>query len=380
MKLSDISYQLNSVSRDYWENELLRKVEQKFGKRIKTKGDASQLSLELLKEKNISISVSTIRRIYGLLPQRNKSVHTLNGLSRYISFNSFDDYVEFKQKISASFLSINSNTELLETAITLISEDNPRFDQILIFALLTKQALDSGDEDLLEVIFTSTVLRNTICFNEDLHDLFTQIISASVFSEKYVKQPSILIDYVYFQELFLSRYVDTENEKLEKFYKVIIEVHPTSSLFNLACSVLSFNAIMNGKFKEGKRWFDLIRMEEINNVELSGRVALLKKIYLKKDKNWLLETIYQNQNNLHLYLIDIVAYHLKIKDKEFLSGLFTRFKIQIFEHQKLVSPSINKLYLLGFKFCGQLDAESETQESIGLNSNSTYSRLKKQLE
>ncbi len=75
-------------------NQLKAQVELVFGKAVRTQKDCNSLSIQILTTTGEVISHSTIRRCWGLLKANTKpSLATLNVLSNYCCFKSWDDFV-----------------------------------------------------------------------------------------------------------------------------------------------------------------------------------------------------------------------------------------------------------------------------------------------
>ena len=70
------------------------KIEKKINRKIKNRGDCQYLSDRIHIELNESLSYNTIRRVFGIQLDCNTkpSINTLNILSQFIEFNSFDSY------------------------------------------------------------------------------------------------------------------------------------------------------------------------------------------------------------------------------------------------------------------------------------------------
>lgn len=375
MKVTDISNQIKKKLLNNWERQLLNQVEYKFGKKIITKGDASELSLSLLRQKKIKISTSTIRRLYGLLPKTKTSTSILNSLSRYIDFNSYDDFLEFQQTAFYRTLCASNNLDILHNGLSIISKNTISYDQVLFITLITNQALKLRDYEVIREIFSNENLFEAITANEDMHDLFAQSISSSVLECKYTRAPKTLALYPFFDQLFLSRFVDTENHELENYYRFIVKEKSKSELYNLSCSVLSYNALMLCQKDEARKWYNLIDFNKENSIELAGRICLLDWVLNKKDDEWLLSQFDKYQNQAHLFAIDIVSYCIKTKDVQFLKKLFNRFKTPIFSHLKLVSPAINKIYALGMECCNMFNESADETFQGDIQSNTTLSNL-----
>ena len=81
--------------------ELRRSVELTLGFDITSTRDCEVLSMELERfDRRFSLSVSTLRRFFGLIPQKNDySLSTLNSLARYTGYTSFKNWEDSRGQI-----------------------------------------------------------------------------------------------------------------------------------------------------------------------------------------------------------------------------------------------------------------------------------------
>ena len=78
--------------------ELLKdQVKKKFGRRILSSADCQNLCTDILRSSSVKISFNTIRRFFNLMKAKNApSMYTLNALSNYCGFFSFENFVTSK--------------------------------------------------------------------------------------------------------------------------------------------------------------------------------------------------------------------------------------------------------------------------------------------
>lgn len=74
--------------------ELKGRIEKSFGKKIISRGDCELLSEDLYRKTGVVISYNTIRRMFGLAEYRQPRLTTLNHLSNYIGFQSYQDFTQ----------------------------------------------------------------------------------------------------------------------------------------------------------------------------------------------------------------------------------------------------------------------------------------------
>ncbi len=78
-------------------------VERAIGFKIKTTTEAKAFHQLLVEKTNSTVSLSTIRRFWGLIPQRKPNQHTLNELSKFIQYQSFYHYSKNKSQFATWF-------------------------------------------------------------------------------------------------------------------------------------------------------------------------------------------------------------------------------------------------------------------------------------
>lgn len=78
-------------------------VERAIGFKIKTTTEAKAFHKLLVEKTNSTVSLSTIRRFWGLIPQRKPNQHTLDELSKFIQYQSFYDYSKNKSQFATWF-------------------------------------------------------------------------------------------------------------------------------------------------------------------------------------------------------------------------------------------------------------------------------------
>jgi hypothetical protein len=371
----NISYQFKDFDKSKLTNSLIIKVANYFGTSINSKGDAEMLSLNISRRKGIQLSANTIRRIYGLLPPTKPSASTLDKLSNCIGFKSFEQYAHKEYENNIILINSKSIQEPIDLIIQNTKEDELSLKDIVYLAFITNQALNQADNKTVAYIFSNRKLHKLITSNEDLHDTFAQLIGPNILVPHYIKNPKILFDLPYFQDLILSKYVDTENNDLSVFYRFILTEYMDSPYFNLASSVLALNYLYLNKLDESKFYFKKIYRKNIIAPELLGRFNLLKMIHECKDINWLIEESKDHIDQLHLYSIDIASYFSRTKNKEFIYRYYSEFRPFLFVHQKMISYELIKLYSACYNVFAKTKTSTEYKSDCGLNSNTTYLNL-----
>lgn len=76
-------------------NHLRKEIERKIGRRILSSADCHQLCAEISKWTQTNIGFNTVRRFFSLMKADHQpSLYTLNTLSNYCGFSSYDDFVK----------------------------------------------------------------------------------------------------------------------------------------------------------------------------------------------------------------------------------------------------------------------------------------------
>lgn len=78
---------------------LLKVVESVFGKKVLSFTECTQLSEAVFATTGTTLNVSTLRRVFGLVPAKySPSAHTLHTLARYCGYLSFDELVDSRKE------------------------------------------------------------------------------------------------------------------------------------------------------------------------------------------------------------------------------------------------------------------------------------------
>lgn len=78
---------------------LPQEVEKKLGRRVLSSSDCHDLSTEIELKLKIKVSFNTLRRFFGLIKADHKpSIYTLNSLSCFCGYSSFDDFINSKRE------------------------------------------------------------------------------------------------------------------------------------------------------------------------------------------------------------------------------------------------------------------------------------------
>ena len=91
--------------------ELKLLVEQLYGKKLSTTTDFEEFSLTIHKKHGLTVSASTMKRLYGYVGDSHKPrVSTLDTLARYIGHKDYDSFLQWLKKstrYNSSFFDAN---------------------------------------------------------------------------------------------------------------------------------------------------------------------------------------------------------------------------------------------------------------------------------
>ena len=98
--------------------ELKRIVEQRYGKRLLTTTDFEVFSLHLQKKYGLTVSSSTLKRLYGYVGDMHKPrVATLDQLAVYIGHRNYTAFVEWLKTISRYNSSFFNASQVLSSSL-----------------------------------------------------------------------------------------------------------------------------------------------------------------------------------------------------------------------------------------------------------------------
>jgi hypothetical protein len=257
--------------------EILKKrVEEKIGKPVKTRGDCELVSNAVLETLDIDISYSTIKRLYGLAPYTNPNSKTTNTLALFVGYKNYAHFSQnyrHKDKIDLSQLtykavSIGNEQAILELVIkTKKSSEN----FIGFIVLLTRELFHNKNYSLLDKIFKLKALNfNSFSYSEALY--FGN--SIGLLLRKKTVIDFVLLNNTNFLNTIYLTFVDYSNlngyygEWTEKINRKKTETEIT--LFT--ASLLEFkNFLNNKKLKELDE--DLIYNKELHPILCSRLLA-----------------------------------------------------------------------------------------------------------
>ena len=117
---------------DVFQEKLKIDIEREIGFKILSTTEAKVLNDLLLENHIYDLSLSTIRRFWGLIPNRKPNQKTLNALSMFLGYKTFLDYVTYKNRFEQLYL-------------------DEKFQR-----LKSKDSLSMGDLNFIEFVYLNT--------------------------------------------------------------------------------------------------------------------------------------------------------------------------------------------------------------------------------
>jgi hypothetical protein len=192
--------------------ELKGEIEKSFGRKIVSRGDCELLSDDLYRKTGVTISYNTLRRMFGLAEYRQPRITTLNHLSNYIGFKSFQDfnqrYAEVDIWPSWEQLYVAISTDDIHRTIEMLRYRQLNNLQFAIsFTIVTRELLLSDNIEGLIELFRSPFFQ----FSQMTYDEVAQVgVLTGLLFRTYSNEESEkrLLKEPNFRDLILKIYVD----------------------------------------------------------------------------------------------------------------------------------------------------------------------------
>jgi len=217
LHLKQIYFDVVEILIHYWYiwkmiEELKSKIENSFGKKINTRGDCELLSDDLFRKTGVVISYNTLRRMFGLAEYRQPRITTLNHLSNYIGFKSFQDFNQRFTEVDAwpswEQLYVVVSTDDIHRIIEMLRYRQLNNLQFAIsFTIVSRELLLRNNIDGLVEIFRSPFFQfSQMSYDEVaqvgvLTGLLFRTYSNEELEKRLLKEPN-------FRDLILKIYVD----------------------------------------------------------------------------------------------------------------------------------------------------------------------------
>ena len=192
--------------------ELKSQIEKTFGKKLNNRGDCELLSDDIHRKIGVLISYNTLRRLYGMAEFRQPRMSTLNHLSNYIGYKSYQDFTQRFAEVDAwpswEQLYVLVSTDDIHRIIEML-----RFRQLnnlqfaISFTIVTRELLLRDDIKGLIEIFRSPFFQFSEMTYDDVAQIgvLTGLLFRTYSNDEIEKQ---LLSEPNFRDLILKIYVD----------------------------------------------------------------------------------------------------------------------------------------------------------------------------
>ncbi len=330
---------------------LKRDVESSVGFKIKSTTEAKNLHKLLIEKQNSSIGLSTIRRLWELVPSRKPNQKTLDELAKFIDYKSFLDYNKHKSKDSSwiEILKINqlkfkkslSKTDLDSLTSYFFNQKSPIFHINLIEnAILTKKwqvVFDIFDPTKNELLIENGKISG---FSAKIANLTCEFLYH--LPKKNNETIRILAHHPNFKNYCIYVYIDIL--RLNKEYGAIlkeVKSSPLTSEEKLFHSLIDgLHVYLNNQSISEIKLQDSLEIQNINPV-LRGRYLGYQILYLSQNKEYEKEeelwnlylTIVTSNENRRELLHEFVVHMILGKRMNKLEYLLKQFHDDIFDGQ-----------------------------------------------
>ncbi|CAI8232273.1 MAG: Uncharacterised protein [Formosa sp. Hel1_33_131] len=264
---------------------LKKRIEQKIGKPVETRGDCDLVSNAILETLDVDISCSTLRRLYGLAPYTKPNSKTLNILAQFIGYKNYAHFSQndaYREKIDLSQITYKAVSVGDEQAILELVQKTKKSPENFIgfIVLLTRELFHNQDYHLLDELFKLKALSySRFSYSEALY-LGNSI---GLLLRKQAKVDPVLLNNTNFLACVYLTFVDYSslNGYYGEWTENIDRTHPKSEISIFTFSILEFRNFLNQKpVKEPKG--DLIYSNQLNPI-LCSRLLALKLLVNETD-------------------------------------------------------------------------------------------------
>jgi hypothetical protein len=359
-------------------NELRSRVERLFGRAIKTKQDANELSLFIRDRQKENLSPSTLRRFFALVKPTRPSSVTLNILSRLVGYESYQDFslaqsalVANGPEISTHYFSLKSLTDSLQL------KDRLNTFEVRLLSELIRYNFKDQNILALQHFFTDLKVYQLLTADEITADIFAQSIGNQVLELK-DRDLQYLLNTKYFISIYVNHYVDVGNYRFDRMYRMASEkadiLEGDIIFFN---SVLSINAFYRQEIKIGERHLSILSELETEpgHPVLAGRLALLRWIK-NRDDDELMAAAAAFQTEIDTFSMDLMAYFLLNKERQILAKWIRRFEDQLTKGSAWYSHTTKVYYRLARAILHDSSLPPASELSLqGLKSRAIYDQV-----
>ena len=349
-------------------NVLRKRIEEKIGRPIKTRGDCELVSNTMTETLDIDISCSTIRRFYGLAPQTKPNIKTLNTLAQFIGYKNYIHFTQtdiYREKIDLSQLTYKAVFDGDEKVIiNLVNSTKKSLENFTGFiVMLTRELLHNESYSLIDKLFRLKALAfDTFSYSEVLY------LGNSI-GLLLRKQPEIdvlLLRNTNFLQCVYLTFVDYSN--LNGYYgewtETIHRNSPTNEIALFSSAVLQFKFFLNCK-KPVDSHKDLIFSTHLNPILCSRLLALKLLVNNSNQTSEILNTykqVHAKKSNKIDYYYELYTTAILTKNQQLMAFLIGEINIDQKPNFYYHKNHLNSFYLMSafyYKSCGELSNEKK---------------------
>jgi hypothetical protein len=304
---------------------LKTEIESKINRTLLGRGDCEYLSKRIIEETGNSLSYNTLKRVFKIDAKSNVKPResTLNVLSTFIGYNSYEDFKKEKSWSTEWFLQLKVNglIDRIDEKEILFELSSPwilKKDFLVSFVTLIRELFFLTKIDLIDVIFKKGIVKfNTLSYSESLYlgNGIGSIMRKTPLTDENLYK--LLCNYNFLNFVFLT-FVDYNS--LVGYYGKLNEIITTNSI-NLKSDQREFfkaivtlrDVLMTKKiksinyFKKNMDTFHPILIGRLASLEIAFRVQsnmeyndVLEDISLKMNSN-------KNKNMDYLYELNTIS-------------------------------------------------------------------------
>ncbi len=343
-------------------------IQHKIGYKIKSTKEAVMFTEELHSKVNCSISLSTIRRFYGLIPYRNPQKATLDALAQFLGFSSFSKYNQYRIDSKGwidelTLIDIKKSPVLEKKHIKYLNQLSKNKEFPIVLSRLFEFAYIENKKDFLcslfqakelnlfqypdhinSVVFkTAFLIYNTIELSTPRTQLLNALLKLELFRD--------YIIYNYIKSHDLNRNYGSILKQIQKSTK-----RPSEQLF--LSLILELKSYYNLEEIQKIGWDE----EELTGypVPLIGRYwgyQLLFSSYCENEAAYLqaLDSINtfckHNSKSIPFFLFEVVLALLLIKRIDTLTDLMSTYYEEMFESNHFHTDAERFLYTMADAYC-----------------------------
>ena len=290
---------------------LKKRIEEKIGRRVGTRGDCELISNAITETLDVDISYSTIRRLYGLAPHTRPNSKTINTLAQFIGYKSYIHFTQthlYKEKIDLSQMAYKAVYDGDEVAIiALVKSTKKNLENFTGFiVLLVRELLHIRSYRLIDKLFKLKELAfDNFTYSEALY----LGNSLGLLLRKQPEVDVLLLTNTNFLQCVYLTFVDYSslNGYYGKWTEIIDRNPPTKEITVFTSAILEFKNFLNHK-KVVDRHKDLIFSTDLNPILCSRLLAL--KLLANKHQNT--SEILNTYHEIHLKKSNKLDYYYEL--------------------------------------------------------------------